>query len=473
MLTSNWIFSLGFRLVLGFSIVLALALGVVSTYVVLSAQREARLYTEELETVQAARVRQLVNIHYDQEVDDTSLQEVIQQVGDLYGWRVVVRHESGEVLADSQPQITRSSELPALPDWGAQPSFPGDKSLVVTAYSTDQSDGSLEYGLGSVELIRSQQQAQFDEPSISSLVEATNRTLLVVGLISGVFGVVGVLLLARRLLSPIHELTNAAVKLGQGDLTQRVAVSGRDEISQLSLTFNSMAQALEESENQRRNLISDVAHELRTPLSNMQGYVEAVRDGLLQPTPSTMGTLHEQTLQLTGLVEDLRILAQADSGNLVLNLDYVNLDELLRELADSFRPRMELKSVEFSLVISKELPRFHGDRLRLTQILSNLIDNATNYTPTGGKVSISAGMAGGWIRIVVSDTGEGITEEGLARIFDRFYREDRSRNRSTGGSGLGLAITKQLVEAHGGTIEANSRLGDGSSFEVKLPLEGS
>ena len=186
-----------------------------------------------------------------------------------------------------------------------------------------------------------------------------------------------------------------------------------------------------------------------------------------------MGTLHEQTLQLTGLVEDLRILAQADSGNLVLNLDYVNLEELLRELADSFRPRMEAKSVEFSLVISKGLPRFHGDRLRLTQILSNLIDNATNYTPTGGEVSVSAGSAGGWIRIVVSDTGEGITEEGLTRIFDRFYREDRSRNRSTGGSGLGLAITKQLVEAHGGTIGASSRLGGGSSFEVKLPLGGS
>ena len=458
---------------LGFSIVLALALGVVSTYVVLSAQREARVYTEELETVQAARVRQLVNIHYDEKVDDTSLEEVIQQVGDLYGWRVVVRDSSDEILTDSQPKIARSSDLPVLPDWGPQSSFSGDKSLVVTAYSTDQSKNSLEYGLGSVELIPSLQQPQFDEPSISSLVEATNQTLLVVGLISGVFGVVGVLLVARRLLSPIHELTNAAVKLGQGDLTQRVVVTGRDEVSQLGLTFNSMAQALEKSEYQRRNLISDIAHELRTPLSNMQGYVEAVRDGLLQPTPSTMGTLHGQTLQLTGLVEDLRILAQADSGNLALTLDYVHLDDLLRELADSFRPRMEEKAVGFSLVISKELPRFQGDRLRLSQVLSNLIDNAINYTPTGGEVSVSAGLTQGWIKIMVSDTGEGITEEGLVRIFDRFYREDRSRNRSTGGSGLGLAITKQLVEAHGGTIEANSRLGVGSSFEVKLPLGNS
>ena len=470
MLISSWFFSLGFRLVLGFAVVLILALGVVSTYVVLSAQKEARLYTEELELVQAARVRQLINIHYDQQADGTSLQEAIEQVGDLYGWRVVVNQDTGEVLADSQPKIARSSDLPPLPDWGGQSNLPRDKSLVVTAYTADQRNSSSESGLGSMELIPLQQQTQFDDPSISSLVQATNRTLLVVGLIAGAFGVVGVLLMARKLLAPIHDLTNAAVKLGQGDLTQRVNVTGRDEIGQLGMTFNSMAQALQVSEDQRRNLISDVAHELRTPLSNMQGYVEAVRDGLLDPNSSTMRTLHEQTLQLTGLVEDLRILAQVDSGNLVLNLDYVRVDEILRELADSFRPVMESKAVGFSLVITEEIPIVYADRLRLTQIFSNLIDNAATYTQTGGKVSVSAGLSGSWIEIVVSDTGEGISAEGLERIFDRFYREDQSRNRSTGGSGLGLAITKQLVEAQSGTIKATSRLGVGSSFEVKFPF---
>jgi len=470
LLISSWIFSLGFRLVLGFAVVLALALGVVSIYVVLSAQREARLYTEELESVQAARVRQLINIHYDQQVDDTSLQEVIQQVGDLYGWRVVVSQDAGDVLAESPAGITRSSDLPALPDWGEQSSGLGDKSLIVTAFATDESDSSSELGLGSVELIPLQQQEQSDEPSISSVVQATNQTLLVVGLAAGIFGVVGVLLLARKLLSPVRDLTNAAVRLGQGDLTQRVDVKGKDEISQLSMTFNSMAEALENSEHQRRNLISDVAHELRTPLSNMQGYVEAVRDGLLEPTTSTMKTLHEQTLQLTGLVEDLRILAQADSGNLALNSDYVDLDEILKELADSFGPRMESKAVNFSLVVEGELPMIYGDRLRINQILSNLLDNAANYTSEGEKISVSAAVSGSWVKIQVSDTGEGISEEGISRIFDRFYREDRSRNRSTGGSGLGLAITKQLVEAHNGTIKVESGLGLGSSFEVKFPV---
>ena len=470
MLTNSWIFSLGFRLVLGFGIVLALALGVVSTYVVLSAQREARLYTEELELVRAARVRQLINIHFDQQADDASLQEVIEQVGELYGWRVVVSRDSGEVLADSQTKTTRSSDLPPLPDWRGQSNVFSDNSLTVTAYAADQ-DGTVSgEGLGSVELIPLQQQTQFDEPSVSRLVQATNRTLLVVGLIAGGLGIIGVLVVARRLLAPIRDLTTAAVKLGQGDLTTRVGVVGRDEISQLGATFNSMAQALEESEHQRQNLISDVAHELRTPLSNMQGYVEAVRDGLLEPTASTMRTLHEQTLQLTGLVEDLRILAQADSGNLVLNLDYVNVEEILRELADSFVPRMESKAVKFSLVMPAELPMVYCDRTRLTQILSNLIDNAANYTPRGGEVSVSGDSDGSWIKFIISDTGAGIAKEVLPHIFDRFYREDRSRNRSTGGSGLGLAITKQLVEAHDGTIEVTSQLGIGSSFEVKLPL---
>ena len=257
-------------MVLGFAVVLALALGIVSTYVVLSAQREARLYAEELESVQAARVRQLINIHYDQQVDDASLQEVIQQVGDLYGWRVVVSQQGEEVLPEAPSGVTRSSDLPVLPNWGEQSSDSRDKSLVVTAFAADQSS-TEELGLGSVELIPSQQQTQFDEPSISSLVEATNRTLLLVGLAAGLLGICGVLLLARKLLSPVRDLTNAAVRLGQGDLTQRVDVVGKDEISRLSLTFNSMAEALENSEHQRRNMISDVAHELRTPLSNMQG----------------------------------------------------------------------------------------------------------------------------------------------------------------------------------------------------------
>ena len=469
MLISSWIYSLGFRLVLGFAVVLALALGIVSTYVVLSAQREARLYTEELESVQAARVRQLINIHYDQQVDDASLQEVIQQVGDLYGWRVVVSQQGEEVLPEAPSGVTRSSDLPVLPNWGEQSSDSRDKSLVVTAFAADQSS-TEELGLGSVELIPSQQQAQFDEPSISSLVEATNRTLLLVGLAAGLLGICGVLLLARKLLSPVRDLTNAAVRLGQGDLTQRVDVVGKDEISRLSLTFNSMAEALENSEHQRRNMISDVAHELRTPLSNMQGYVEAVRDGLLEPTDSTMKTLHEQTLQLTGLVEDLRILAQADSGNLVLNLELVDLGEVLNELADSFGPRMESKAVEFSLSIEKDLPKIYGDRLRLNQILSNLLDNAENYTPSGGKISVAVGLSGRWVEIQVVDTGEGISEDGIGRIFDRFYREDWSRNRSTGGSGLGLAITKQLVEAQNGTIRVESIAGDGSTFRVTFPV---
>ena len=291
------------------------------------------------------------------------------------------------------------------------------------------------------------------------------------GLAAGAFGVLLVWLMSRRVLSPVRTLSAAAQKLGQGDLAQRVPASVPGELGQLAHTFNTMAENLQEAEKRRRNLVADVAHELRTPLSNIQGYLEAVKDGLLQPNAATINIIHQQVLHLVRLVEDLRVLALAESGSLRLDYQPVEPGELLEQTAEAFRARAGAKSVQLVLDLPEQLPTIEVDRTRVTQIVGNLLENAILHSPEGSVVTISARAPDpATLRLAVADQGKGIEPEELSQIFDRFYRVDPSRSRATGGSGLGLTIAKQLVEAHQGTITVESELGKGSCFYVELPL---
>ena len=266
-------------------------------------------------------------------------------------------------------------------------------------------------------------------------------------------------------------MSSAARLLGQGDLSQRVSAQGRDEIAGLGHTFNSMAEGLERAEQQRRSLMADVAHELRTPLSNIQGYLEAVRDGLLQPDSDTIDTIYQQVLYLAHLVEDLRLLALAEAGALRLDSEPDSLEEVLRRSVEAVRPRAESRGVSLSLEVPPNFPLVQMDRTRIAQVVGNLLENAILHTPQSGQVTVLAEVVGtSAARVTVADTGVGIPVEELSQVFERFYRVDPSRTRSTGGAGLGLTIAKQLVEAHGGTIHVESEPGSGSRFVFELPL---
>jgi signal transduction histidine kinase len=277
-------------------------------------------------------------------------------------------------------------------------------------------------------------------------------------------------LLSRRILAPVQSLTAAAQQLGKGDLTQRVSDEAPGEIGQLARTFNAMAENLEEAEKQRRSLVADVAHELRTPLSNVQGYLEAVKDGLLQPDDKTIDTIYQQVVHVVQLVEDLRILAMAESGTLRLHRESGSIEELLRQAVDAFRPRAEAKGVDLSVGVQPELPDVPMDRTRIAQVVANLLENAIFHTPEGGSVAVSARNSNSVLTVAVSDTGPGISSQDMDLVFERFYRVDPSRTRSTGGTGLGLTIAKQLIEAHGGSIGVESAVDQGSSFYFNLPL---
>ena len=278
------------------------------------------------------------------------------------------------------------------------------------------------------------------------------------------------LFLARLIGRPIETLTRAARRMGAGDLTQRVPEEGSAETVALARSFNTMAANLATAQDLRQQLVADVAHELRTPLANIRGYLEAIEDGVVAADEATLRTLREEAAQLNGMIDDLQELAQAEDGTLRLDREPLAPAELVARATDAARPRAAEKGISLVGTAESSLPLVLVDPQRLGQVLQNLLTNALRHTPAGGRVTIEARhTTAGSVAISVTDTGSGIAPEDLPHIFERFYRADSSRARATGGSGLGLTITRRLVEAHGGGIDAISTVGQGSRFTFTLP----
>lgn len=279
--------------------------------------------------------------------------------------------------------------------------------------------------------------------------------------------VLGTLLLSRAVLRPVRALTSAARGLGEGDLERRVPVSGRDEIAELGRTFNRMAQGLQAAEERQRRLTGDIAHELRSPLANLRGYLEALRDGVISPTPALLDSLHEEALVQQRIVDDLQDLALAEAGALTYHRSVIDLRELLDSARTAHRAQAQAAGV--TLTVDAPEPVYaDADAVRLRQVLGNLVGNALRATPAGGSVTLALARSGSSVVVRVRDTGTGIAADDLPHLFDRFWRADASRGRATGGSGLGLSIARQIVTDHGGTIEAESRVGAGTTFTVTL-----
>ncbi|MCX4448094.1 sensor histidine kinase [Streptomyces sp. NPDC087866] len=283
--------------------------------------------------------------------------------------------------------------------------------------------------------------------------------------------ILGGLLLSRAVLRPVRALTLAAQGLGGGDLGHRVPASGRDEIARLGGAFNRMADSLQASEEHQRRLTGDIAHELRTPLANLRGYLEALRDGVVEPTPDLLASLHEEALLQQRIVDDLRDLALAEAGALAYHHADVDLRELL---GTSHRARLpQARTGGITLTLEAPRPVYaRADPDRLRQVVGNLLGNALRATAPGGTVTLALLHHGERAVVEVRDTGTGIAAQDLPRLFDRFWRADASRDRATGGSGLGLSIARQIVADHGGTIEVRSTVGEGTTFAVALPAAG-
>jgi signal transduction histidine kinase len=307
-------------------------------------------------------------------------------------------------------------------------------------------------------------------PNLSSeesrYLERLNFALLLAGLAAFLLALVMAVWLARTLTRPLQALTQAAHRMAEGDLEQQVNQKSRDEIGELAAAFNKMSRAVAQANRARQQLAADVAHELRTPLTVISGYIESMRDGVLAPSAKRLSVMYDEIEHLQRLVEDLRILSEADAGELKVERQAVAPAEILQQAHATFEQQALQKEITLSLDIPAPIAPARLDETRIAQVISNLICNALRYTPAGGRITLGAREEGNEVVLTVRDTGAGISAEDLPHIFDRFYRAEDS-----GGSGLGLAIARALVWAHGGTLEAESAPGKGTLMLVRLPRQ--
>lgn len=300
--------------------------------------------------------------------------------------------------------------------------------------------------------------------------DAVTRSVLLGGLGSAGLALLVGSLLFFQIVRPLRSLATAAQGLAQGDLSHRANVRSDDEIGQLAQSFNQMAGALQRYSTERRNLIAEIAHDLRTPLAVLQGNLEAMIDGVLPAIGDELVSLHQETLLLSRLIDDLGVLSQAETGQLHLEKQEIDPGALVRRVAGLLEHRAGERQVALVAQVEPELSTLTADPARLTQVLVNLIDNALRYAPPSSSVEVAARRVGDEIELSVCDEGPGIPNEDLPHVFNRFWRGDRARARDTGGSGLGLVIVAQLVAAHGGRVEAENQPGAGACFRIFLPL---
>lgn len=456
------------RLLLALFMVIILALAAVALFGSRMTTSEFQRYINS-ESVSRGRSMAELMIYYRQNRTWENVQPLLEQMAQISGDRIILADKSGRIIADSARELigavvadpVETNPNRALSDLAeSQTSTPVDQLLgrpavLITSpdipnvyvYITSPATGSGAFFLGSV-----------------------NRQLLAAVLAAGLISLLLTTFFSRRILYPVEVLTKAARIMEKGDLSQRVQVTTRDEIGELAQAFNAMADGLERQETLRRHMVGDIAHELRTPLSNIRGYLEALRDDVILPTPALITSLHQEAILLNNLVNDLQDLALSEAGQLQLQCEPVAIDALIERAIESLQPQADEKQIDISTHMPPDLPLVAVDHRRVHQILRNLLANAVAYTPAHGRVQVAAQADAAMVTVKVSDSGIGIAPEHLPNIFERFYRADASRARATGGTGLGLAISRQLVEAHGGNIHIESKVNRGTEVSFTLPI---
>ncbi len=461
------IHSLRFRLLAAFTLVILVAVGAVYFFVRQATGGELVQYRERSEEARLGRVGLELNRYYREHGSWEGIQADVEQWGSLYGRRIILTDNNGVVVADSDGELSGTQYRP---DASGKPLSPlrGGSIPGILYISSEPSPESLLSGRSGVPYIGTEPPPNF--PSPMRLSEAVSRFLLWGALLAIAIALFFTFFLSRRILSPVRALTLVAGKLGRGDFSQRVQFKDKGEMGELAQAFNSMADDLERVEKRQRDIVADVAHELRTPLSNIRGYLEAIRDGVVEPDAKTIRSLVEEASLLSRLVDDLQELSLAETGELELIRQAEDISRVINQAVLAMQAKATAKGVSLHTEPPGELPLCDIDSQRIRQVLHNLLDNAVVHTPAGGVITVGTRREGEWVEISVTDTGEGIPAQELPNIFERFYRVDKSRSRATGGHGLGLTIAKRLVEAHGGKVKVESEVGRGSRFTFSVPV---
>ena len=443
---------LWFRLALTFAVIILVTVVAIYFFVSERIATEMKDYATISAQYRSLQIRSQLYFHYLDKGSWEDVQPVVEALG-VSGTRIILVAVNGTVVGDSKGELLGANYTDSSND-------PLEMSLV---------RGGVKEVLGHAYITADPATEPYVTPFLR-LSSSINRSLLLGGSLAIGIALLLTLVLSRRMTSPIGVLAEAARRLGHGDLSQRVRLQGEGEVTALAQAFNSMAADLEYAEQLRRNMVADVAHELRTPLSNIQGYLEAIRDGIIEPNPAAIGSLNEEASLLSRLVNELQELSLAEAGELKLVYQAEDITNLVKQAVTPWQPQVTARELSLSVELPDDLPLVNIDWQRVNQVLHNILENAVAHTPKGGAINVTAGAKGKWVEVSVSDTGEGIPAEDLPHIFERFYRVDKSRARATGGSGLGLTIARRLIEAHGGTIAVQSKLGEGSRFSFTLPV---
>jgi signal transduction histidine kinase len=372
---------------------------------------------------------------------------------------IVRRSPTGEVTVEGVNLGVLPPDTPGrVPRWGvignnvwaSIPTDEGGSLIVLYPSPTRGSLGRLSATLG--------------------FLQSVGWQFLLAGAIAAVIALVMARWLARGMTQPLRDMADAARRMQTGDYSSRVVTTTRDEVGQLAAAFNRMSIELDNLEASRRDLVANVSHELKTPITAIRAHLENLLDGVEQPNPDVLQVMLAQSERLGRLVEQLLDLSKLESGEVPLRREGISLAPLVSRVMSEIEVVRSDRDVEVLSDLPSDLPEIEADAERVHQVIFNLVDNAVRFTPEGGEVRIEAHRQDGSVEVTVADTGVGVPAEDLPRLFERFYRVDPARARGDGGTGIGLAIARSVVEAHGGTISAESEPGRGSTFTFDLPV---
>lgn len=465
--------SLRWKLGLAFLTVVVVSVGLTAFLVNRSTQREFRYYVSYGVTRYAEQVSRNLGDFYVDNGGWTGVQGRIDSWFHPANLRVLIADSSGRIVGDTAGELLGEDVSKLGIDNPIPIVVSGEEVGMICILSSPGvwggRGGMVTRGLAGLTDVAEQE-----------FLNRFNRSLRIASIVAGVVAIVLGLVLTRQITSPVRALTRGVGHIARGDFGHRVNVSTDDEVGELAQSFNSMAASLEKNEQERRRLMADIAHELRTPLSVIEGMVDGILDGVFEPNRENLMLIKGETALLARHVADLRDISLAESGQLKLEFMPTDIAELVQRKVAQAEVEAREKDIQLGVDALPKLPRVNVDPGRIEQVVANLLSNAIRHTPRGGSIGVTVCQTddarrtdgkGRRLMVSVSDTGEGIPAEHQAHVFDRFYRVDEARSRRAGGAGLGLAIVKYIVEAHGGRVGVESEPGKGSTFFFTLPLD--
>jgi two-component system, OmpR family, sensor histidine kinase BaeS len=457
-------------------LVVVISVGIMAFLTNRNTTAQFQQYIQGGNTVYTQRLVDNLEQYYAQENSWNGVQEILNVSLRTASDRLVLADNSGKIISDTSGQAVGQPAESLNNPGGLALQVSGQN--VGTLYATLANTGMGKGYMGGRGMMgnTSTSTSATDQTTEGDFLNQVNRYIWIAAIISLAVALLLGIFLTRQIIRPLRDLDTGAKYVAEGDLAYRVNVRSRDEIGSLAESFNEMAMKLDNSEQSRRRLVSDVAHELRTPLTIIQGTVDGIEDGVFSADKEHLDSIKEQTNLLDHLVNDLRDLSLAESGQLRLDLQPVDMVQLIQRKLAQFGVSAHQKNIRLEQKSPVNLPEIQVDPRRIEQVIGNLLSNAIRHTPAGGRITVQSRVgpdsshAGKESLIIsVADTGEGIAPEHLPNLFERFYRVESSRSRREGGAGLGLAIVKQMVQAHGGQVWVESQPGYGSTFYISLP----